>query len=214
MANTFVRISGFGVRYVPRTPFRIVAAEPLGAAVGDSLAIAIESADDVDEALLTAAPPFGTPELLEKCGQLSPGPSWERWRLEIGGVYVIDWADGFEVVSSPIPEQPPFFMFAGGEGMFIYPQGPLDVASTPRLSQMKAEGQREVERNDAGPFPYVEFAYRHDGEPWRQRHIVVALAPSVRMIVTSQAHEDVSARARDAAMKVAASIRPFALTRN
>ena len=60
--TTFVRISGFGVRYVPRTPFRIVPAEPLGAAVGDSLAIAIEGTDDFDEALLTAAPPFGTPD--------------------------------------------------------------------------------------------------------------------------------------------------------
>lgn len=217
MSLHYVRFAGFGVRFAPHTPFRIELAPPAGTAKGPSLAVSIEGEDLPDEVEIMAAPPFGDREQLDVCGELSPGPTADCWSVEVGGVYVIDWPEGFAAVSSPVPTEPPFVMFAGGSGSFVYAQGPLDASDTPSLDEMKAEGQSEVTRGalgERGDLEFIEFSYLHANESWRQRHVKAMFAPGITVIISSQSLEADRERTNAASLRVAQSLRPYVVTLN
>jgi hypothetical protein len=195
MAHLFVRVAGHGVDLLPAPPY-VVRLD------GERLELTGLVADEERHAIVEAGGALD-PELGELTGGAQGG-----WRVEVGGVYSIDWDGELVLVSAPDPDQPPFCMFSDMAGSLVYVQGPMPADQIPPREAMRAEDQREVDRGEQ-PGQWVELAYDHEGVAWRQRHLRLAFGGDHAVVVTTQAHAESAGRIHAAADRLAATIAPF-----
>ena len=205
---SYVRLSGHGVCVTPRPPFALhrVDVEGDGEALEVMVEIGgVESASRVEPAAVTAA-------RSEAFGAVEPGAVAGAWRVEVGGVYAVPWPAGVSVVSAPEPLEPPFFLFRIAAGALVYVQGPFAPGGAPSESALAGAGQTTVARGQRGPARWVELAYEHDGEPWRQRHYLRPFGGGASIAVSTQAREALAPRVHEIADQVVAAIAPYAGT--
>jgi len=198
MSHAFVRVAGLGLRIVPKAPFVM-------ALVGDA-ADTIELTglvNDEEQHVRVRAGDTLAPEF----GALSVGPSHPGLRLEVGGVYELPWpTGGLALISAPDPGEPPFYMFSDLDGGLVYVQGPMPNEHVPSLDAMLGTGQRELQRGETAGHAWVEMAYEHDGDEWRQLHVLAAFSTSHKVVVTTQAFADRATTIHAAAHEIASSI--------
>lgn len=195
MAHLFVRITGHGLDLLPAPPYMV-------RADGERLELT-GLIDDHEHQQVIAAGDHLDPAL----GELTAGPRGE-WRVEVGGVYSIDWYGDLALVSAPDPDRPPFCMFSDLGGSLAYVQGPMPADQVPERQRMRADDQREVSRGE-DPGPWIELAYEHEGTSWRQRHIRLEFGLDHAVVVTTQARAGVADRIHEAASRLAISIVPY-----
>ncbi|HEX7898126.1 MAG TPA: hypothetical protein VF950_10225 [Planctomycetota bacterium] len=162
MLHSFARIVGHGLAVLPFVPFRATRTGP--------------DLDVEHGALFARVIPFEG-GYKSKCDQntaslyqvveISGGPVPGDWRVETM-VFRCAWPEGFELASpTRADDEVPFYLQApGGACLYI-----RDAGNAPPLADLRAPDQTRVA---IGP-DFVEFAYRFQGAPWRQRHARVEL---------------------------------------
>jgi hypothetical protein len=195
MAHLFVRITGHGVDLLPAPPY-VVRID------GDRLELT-GLVGDREEHTMVAAGGDLDPDL----GELTEG-AFGPWRVEVGGVYSIDWDGELVLVSAPEPDRPPFCMFSDLAGSLVYVQGPMPVARVPAREAMRAEDQQVVDRGEE-PGPWIDLAYDHEGVAWRQRHLRRDFGAEHAVVVTTQARAEAAERIHAAADRLAVAVAPY-----
>ncbi len=198
MAHAFVRISGYGVRLLPRAPYLVRPTPPTLELT--SIRNKEEHHESVDSQTPLGTHPFG---------DVFEGPSRESWQVEVGGVYVASIPADLMIRSWPEPDQPPFYMLSDGQGSMVYVQGPFPADKTPTIDGLGGEGQTLVARSkpESRP-PWVEFSYTHKGEAWRQRHILMRLPGNIGCVVSVQARPERASAMGQTALRFAATLAP------
>ena len=98
------------------------------------------------------------------------GPDLDDWRIETSR-YLCAWPSGFRIQATDFPRSPSVFDLIGPGGSLVYVQSPN--RKIPAIEELVAPGQEIVGFDRGELIESVELAYTHDGEPWRQRHLVL-----------------------------------------
>jgi hypothetical protein len=198
---TYVQVSGYGVSVRPQPPFALYRS------VGEALEVGVEIDGIEHRARVAAEPVYGSRR--EPFGELLASPFAGSWRLEVGGVYMTPWPEGVAIVSAPEPAEPPFCLFRIAPGALVYVQGPFGPGAAPGEGELAGTGQREVGRGRRGDARWVELAYEHAGERWRQRHYLRPLAGGATIAISTQAKEALTARVHAVADELADRLAPY-----
>lgn len=132
-------------------------------------------------------------------------PNIDHWRVEMA-VFIYRWPNGFGVESD---RSPPGFYIRGPDDSLVYLQGPVSTERLPPLPEMIGPGQTVLGHEREGRVGWVELAYEHDGQVWRQTRRVVNDGQGFALVVTCQSPEAFSEQASAAAREVVASLRPY-----
>ncbi|MEW4528297.1 hypothetical protein [Maioricimonas sp. JC845] len=204
--HVYTRVCGFGLTVVPRAPYRIRhAPEPPDA-------IDVEYDSPEGERFARLIPDNGgyrsrispqTSSLYDVLG-IEAGPNLDRWRIETS-VFTCCWPAGYTICSNSFPQDPSPFDLLGPHREMIYVQRPRNL---PDVAELSAPGQTVVRIERTGTSEWIDLAYEHDGQKWRQRHEVVTL-DGERTAVTTQAPDEFADEAVSAARAVAESLAPY-----
>jgi hypothetical protein len=200
-APSYVQLSGYGASLRPRAPYAI------HRVAGEALEVSVEI-DGFEQSARVDPAPVRAPQR-EPFGELVPSPRAGPWQIEVGGVYVAPWPQGAAVVSAPDPSEPPFFLLRVARGALVYVQGPFPLDAAPSEAQLAGKGQREVARGARGEARWIELAYEHGGERWRQRHYLRPLTAGTRITISTQAQVDLAERVHAVADEVVDQLAPY-----
>lgn len=177
--HVFCTLVGFGLRVIPRAPFRVRLAPG-----GRPPALEVEHDGPAGTASARVLPddrgghacePSEAAHVLD----VEPGPAADdAWLVDAPFVRFPLPAD-FCLHSVPADSPSPFDL-VGPDDALIYAQAPRRL---PPLERMFGPGQRAVARGAT----WIELEYEHDGRPWWQRHelfgdgvVFTAQAPAER----------------------------------
>lgn len=214
-------VEGYDSRLVPRAPFEI------GRLSSERDRIVFVHSDPAGPKRLMVAPDEGATDA-STAGPtgmaLGPGtsspddvlaliediPFQRGWSLASRYFY-LEWPRELTVWSTPTEVSWPFEMTIRGDELdeMIYVQGPFR-GTGPEPAQLVGGGMSSAGSGElrAGPQPiqWIELAYEHAGEPWRQRRCWVRLQEGT-FLVTSQARLRNGPRLFELADRVSSSLR-------
>ena len=201
--HVFTAVSGFGLRVIPRAPFR--------ACLGPSpeqLDVAHGSPEGERFVRLSADGSGGyTSELRDQASSLvevldvTEGPQLERWHLDVGS-FLVALPEGFELCSVPGDSTSPFDL-VGPHETCLYVQRPRVF---PPIAKRVAPGQRVVDQGS----DWIEVTYGHEGQEWWQRHQDARSKGALRLWFTVQAlaeHQDEGRQALEGLIASLVSVR-------
>ena len=201
--HVYARLAGFRLTVIPDAPFQIKRVDTA------SNAIDVEYLAPGGTLFARVIPQDGG--YISKIGQytqslydvldIDVGPDIDEWRLETT-VFTCDWPHGYAVCSNNFPNDPGPFDLLGPNNEMIYIQSPCKM---PALEAMRTPNQKITHIERRGEFGWIEMEYTHGGEPWCQRHEIVALQ-NRQMVVTMQAPRRFKKRTATAAVKIAGSL--------
>lgn len=197
--HVYARISGFGWTLLPRAPFRFARLPE------EVRSLVAEHDSPAGPRHVTLAFDGETPDAVDEVLDLFRGPDLDHWRVETA-VFTCRWPDGLTIEFDP---NPPGFYFRGPDGSLVYLQGPVPTERLPPLLEMTGPGQAVRGYGHEGLIGWVELAYEHDGQAWRQTHRVLDDGQGYAMVVTCQPPAESAGQASAAAREVAESLRPF-----
>lgn len=181
----FTVATGFGLRLVPRSaPYRL-ALSPTPPAIDVERAVG----ERWLFARVVPEPGGYRGQIDEHTASLAdvvdvePGPPWGEWWAETSR-YRIPLLPGWTLQASDDPRAPGVFDLLGPLGMLIYLQTP---ARPPVLADAAGPGQQVVAAGEGPRSQWAEMRYLHVGEPWVQRHELVAVGAG-HVVVTAQSH--------------------------
>jgi hypothetical protein len=131
------------------------------------------------------------------------GDSRQDWRV-ITSLYTCAWPAALQIVAVE-PGAPSAFDFIVRDDGLLYFQGPFPKARFDDLTKLAAKGQT-VSATGAG---FIELAYTQDGQPWIQRHDVVALSPTHALALSTQALAEHRDATFAAAAELIAGVEPY-----
>lgn len=169
--HVYARIAGHGVALVPRAPFLIRRTEQGVFVRHDDLSADIITPEGGGMRYRLGA---GTQDLRAVVQPVDINHQG-AFRIETQ-TFVCAWPEGF-ALASPDREGPFLFDLVGEEsleGALMFVAGPYASDLCPSIDALCGETQQEVKRGTTrtldGEVEYIEVAYEHRGETWRQQH--------------------------------------------
>lgn len=168
---TPLHLTGHGVAVAPRPPFSL---ERHGGRGGDAVVVTHREPGELPRRLVLVPGPSGC--AVERAGgapdaaevaEVTAGPAAPRWSLRVHG-FELDWPVGFQVESSPAPDEPPGFDLVAPGGLLLTLHGPLPGAP-PSPAAFVVPGVRITAQGTSGPVAWCEVEYRQEQALWRQR---------------------------------------------
>jgi len=206
---TRVHLAGHGVTVVPRPPFSL---ERHGGRGGDAVVVTHRVAGGLPRRLVLVPGPAGCAvEPSAGVGDaaavalLAGGPAAPRWALR-GEGFELDWPMGFQVDSSPAPDEPPGFDLVAPGGLLLTLHGPLPGAPA-SPEPFLVPGGRVTAQGAAGPVAWCEVEFRQEQALWRQRAVAVHLEGGTLVISLRAPVQSVATPAWRAAVDAAATVR-------
>lgn len=163
--------SGFGLRVIP-------AGGPYECSLEDDGDLRVR----VGEERLSVSPHHVPADPLASCSSVADvvaGPSFPEWWLD-ARLYRVPLPKGWTMIGpSEVPEC--WFVRAGQLAVFLQ-----TAKHAPADADWAAPGQQIVDAAVCERGRWVELAYRHDGRPWRQRHVVLTGGAPSNVVITAQ----------------------------
>ncbi|MFI6978512.1 hypothetical protein ACIBSV_07915 [Embleya sp. NPDC050154] len=209
MGHVLVRLTGFDVTLVPYWPYTFERASAAGEG-----AVRVTKWEGSVPLSALVTPSAGTPDIAlnnarstDEVVDVLPGPAHRNWRIETSP-YSVAWPEGFTIEPSDQGAMP--FFLLGPHDAAIYIQGPSSHEHMPPLTEFVGPGQTIVDHRRARGCEVVEVAYHHEGVDWRQTHRLVALSPTMSLVVTAQSPATQAREVSLAGERVALSVTPRA----
>ncbi len=179
--HVFTVISGFGLRVIPRAPYR--------ASLGpnsNELDVEHDSPDGGRFARVVADREGGYTSKIDAATaslrdvvDVEAGPKLDRWHLDARW-FLAPLPRGF-ALHSVAADSPSPFDLVGPNDCLIFAQSPQQV---PDIATLCGPGQTILDRGA----DWLEVAYVHEGSSWWQRHQIAAVSPK-QLLFTAQALE-------------------------
>jgi hypothetical protein len=192
--HVFTVVSGYGLRVIPRAPFRVVRGPR-----PQELDVHHDGPEGPKFARLIAD---GVGGYLSKIDQhtaslddvldAEKGPIPDDWQLDTGQ-FRVAFPAGFALHSVPADSISPFDLVGAGPSL-IYVQSPVHVSSPAALC---GPGQTVSKSGN----DWIEVTYLHDGKRWWQRHQIVG-----RRVFSAQSPSEAQDGTRTALGTVVASL--------
>lgn len=200
--HVFASLVGYGVRLVPRAPFRLRrVSNPQGS-------VEVDWTREDGKVVRSRVIPSGDScyqEPADGSADLVPFPeSTGAWRIATSA-FSITWPSGLVLQSTSTPDTPPGFDLVAQGDVLLWPQGVFPRATVGDVTRLVGPGQRMIRSGQRGGISFVELAYEHDGRIWYQRHDLVPFTADNALVLTVQAPEPRWSWASETAKEIAES---------